>query len=82
MEIPGIASYRNQPTLTNPLGEESQVTGQQTQALSSSETQNTVTASEKTSTSLSNIEVVNQSNETSETGFNPDNPGGSIDITV
>lgn len=82
MEVPGIAAFKNQPTVTNPLNEESQIEGQQTQALGNSETQNTITASEQASTSLSNTEVVNQTNEAEEGGFNPDNPGGSIDITV
>lgn len=82
MEIPGSASYSNQPTVTSPLNQERQVEGRQTQAQSGSETQNTVTASEQTSTSLSNNDVVNQTNEAEQGGFNPDNPGGSIDITV
>lgn len=82
MEIPGIASYSSQPTVTNPLNQENTVQGRETQAQSNSETQNTVTASEQTSTNLTNNDVVNQVNETEQGGFNPDNPGGSIDITV
>lgn len=82
MEIPGSASYSSQPTVTNPLNQQSTVEGRQTQAQSDSETQNTVTASEQASTSLNNNAVVNQSNESEQGGFNPNNPGGSIDITV
>ena len=82
MEIPGISPLSGQPTLTNPLSQESLLQGRATQAQSNSETQNTVTASEKSSTAISNTEVVEQANETQETGFNSDNPGGSIDITA
>lgn len=82
MEIPGISPLSGQPTLTNPLSQESLLQGRSTQTQSSSETQNTVTASEKSETDLSNIGVVEQANEAQETGFNANNPGGTIDITA
>jgi len=82
MEIPGIAPFSGQPTLTNPLSQQAGLTGRQTQAQSSSETQNTVTASEQESTELSNVDVVNESSETQQTGFDSNNPGGTIDITA
>lgn len=47
MEIPGIAPLSGQPTLTNPLSREANLEGSETQAQESSETQNTVTASEQ-----------------------------------
>jgi hypothetical protein len=82
MAIPGIAPLSGQPTVTNPLSQENQLVGQESQALQSSETQNTVTAREQESTSVTTIDVVNQSNETDQAVFNPDNPGGTIDFTV
>jgi len=82
MEIPGIAPLSGQPTLTNPLSRESNLEGRETQAQASSETQNTVTASEQSSTTVSSAEVVSQAEETAATGFDTNNPGGSIDITA
>lgn len=82
MEIPGIAPFSGQPTLTNPLSQQVELTGRQTQAKSSSETQNTVTANEQASTALSNVGVVNESGEAQQSGFNPNNPGGTIDLTA
>ena len=82
MEIPGIAPLSGQPTLTNPLSRESNLEGRETQAQASSETQNTVTASEQASTTVSSAEVVSQAEETAATGFDTNNPGGSIDITA
>lgn len=82
MEIPGISPLSGQPTLTNPLSQESLLQGSVTPSQSNSETQNTVTASEQASTTISNIGVVEQSQEAQESGFNPDNPGGTIDITA
>lgn len=82
MEIPGISPLSGQPTITNPLSQESLLEGRTTQSQSNSETQNTVTASEQSSTTISNTAVVEQVNEAQEAGFNPDNPGGSIDITA
>ncbi|MCC5796081.1 MAG: hypothetical protein JJU48_01985 [Methylophaga sp.] len=82
MEIPGIAPFSNQPTLTNPLPVAEQQRGQQTPELQESETQNTVSVSEQAPTSMTDDMVVNQANETEEAGFNPDNPGGTIDITA
>jgi hypothetical protein len=82
MEIPGISPLSGQPTLTNPLSQESLLEGRVTPAQSNSETQNTVTASEQPSTTISNAGVVEEAQEAQESGFNPDNPGGSIDITA
>lgn len=82
MEIPGISPLSGQPTLTNPLSQESLLEGRVAPAQSNSETQNTVTASEKPSTTISNAGVVEEAQEAQESGFNPDNPGGSIDITA
>ncbi len=81
MEIPGIAPFSGQPTLTNPLSQEAELTGRQTQAKSTSETQSTVTAKEQESTELS-VDVVNEAGETQQTGFDSKNPGGTIDITA
>jgi len=80
MEIPGISPLAGQPTLTNPLSQDEQRVGRESAALQDSETQNTVTATEQDSATP--IGVVNQANETDQAGFNPDNPGGTIDITA
>tara|TARA_R110000772_G_scaffold149092_1_gene259761 strand:- start:543 stop:791 length:249 start_codon:yes stop_codon:yes gene_type:complete len=82
MEIPGISPLSGQPTLTNPLSQESLLQGRVTPDKNGSETQNTVTASERSSTTISNIDVVEEAQKAQESGFNPDNPGGSIDITA
>ena len=82
MDIPGIAAFNNQPTVTNPLNEETSLQGQRPQAQQESEAQSTVTINEQSSQSLSTTQVVEQVNESEQTGFNPNNPGGSIDITV
>jgi len=82
MAIPGIAPLSGQPTVTNPLSQDNQQVGQESQALQGSETQNTVTAREQESTSVTTIETVNQGNEADQAAFNPDNPGGTIDFTV
>ncbi|MFT7414068.1 MAG: hypothetical protein ACI9FO_000723 [Methylophagaceae bacterium] len=89
MEIPGISPLSGQPTLTNPLNQESLLQGRVTPAQSDSEAQNTVTASDRAPTSISSADVVEQTNEAQETGneaqergFNPENPGGTIDFTA
>lgn len=82
MELPGIAPYSGQPTVTNPLSRERTLEGRETQALEESETQSTVTANEKNSTTVSNAEVVTQVEELSATSFDSDNVGGNIDITA
>lgn len=82
MEIPGIAPFSGQPTVTNPPTQDRLLEGQETEAQTSSEVQNTVTASEQESTQISNTETVNQANETDATGFDTNNPGGTIDITA
>ena len=82
MAIPGIAPLSGQPTLTNPLSQESQLVGRELNALHGSETQNTVTAREQDSTTVTTSAAVNQANEADQAVFNPDNPGGTIDFTV
>jgi hypothetical protein len=82
MEIPGIAPFSNQPTLTNPLNQDETLKGQQTSAQSTSETQSTATVSEQATTDLNESVVVNQVNETEGTGFNSSNLGATIDITA
>jgi hypothetical protein len=82
MAIPGIAPLSGQPTVTNPLSQENQLVGRESAAVQESETQNTVTAREQESTTVTPVDTVNQSNEADQAGFNPDNPGGTIDLTV
>lgn len=82
MEIPGISPLSGQPTITNPLNQESLLQGRVVPTQSNSETQNTVTASERAATTIDNTDVVNEAKEAQESGFNPDNPGGTIDITA
>ena len=82
MDIPGIAPFSNQPTLTNPLKQEEILKGLQTSAQSTSETKSTATVAEQTSTDLNESVVVNQVNETESTGLNSSNLGASIDITA
>jgi len=81
MEIPGIAPLSGQPTLTNPLSKESLLEGRQTSAQQASEVKNTVTSSEKHSTTVNTAEVVDQANEVDATGFD-DNIGQTIDLTA
>ena len=69
MDIPGIASFTNQPTLTNPLDKESELRGQTTQALEQSETKETVNVNDQSTQSVDTSQVVNQSNDTQEIGF-------------
>jgi hypothetical protein len=82
MEIPGIAPFSNQPTLTNPLPQSSQLQGREVAAQKQSETQNTVTAQDQDPTAVNATGVVNQTNETDQAGFSQTNPGGTIDITA
>lgn len=82
MEIPGIAPFSGQPTFTNPLSQENQLVGRERPADQASETQNTLAASEQEPTTITTTEAVNQADETEATGFNANNPGGTIDITA
>jgi hypothetical protein len=82
MEIPGIAPFSNQPTLTNPLSQSESLKGQETTEQSGSETSSTVTASEQETTGLSNTTVTNQVNETAAANNSGSNIGATIDITV
>lgn len=82
MEIPGIAPFAGQPTLTNPLNNQDRQTGQQTGSQQVAETSNTTLAQEQPASALRNEQVVNETPETAEDGFNPQNPGGTIDLTA
>ncbi len=82
MEIPGSASFTNQPTITNPLNNENKVIGQQTEAVEDSEVNTSVTINEQSPLDLSLTQIVNPTNQTEGTGLTTDNPGGNIDITV
>lgn len=82
MEIPGIAPLSGQPTVTNPLSSEDSLVGRETRSQNNTETQNTVTAQEQSTTSVSTVEVVNQAEETESTGFDAENPGSNVDFTV
>ena len=82
MEIPGIAPFAGQPTLTNPLDNENRQIGQQTNAEQASETSETTLAQEQSAAALANVQVVNETPETTLEGFNPQNPGGTIDLTA
>ncbi|MCB2426071.1 hypothetical protein [Methylophaga pinxianii] len=82
MEIPGIAPFSGQPTLTNPLSSENQLVGRQNPVQQGSETASTTTVQEQNPASLQSASVVNQAGQTEETGFDPENPGGTIDFTV
>ncbi|MDH5592398.1 MAG: hypothetical protein OEY48_06065, partial [Gammaproteobacteria bacterium] len=62
--------------------QEKLIEGRVTQAQSIGETRNTVTVSEQEPTSIRSTGVVEQPNESQETGFDQNNPGGSIDITA
>lgn len=82
MEIPGIAPFAGQPTLTNPLNNEDRQIGQQTSSQQSSETTDTTVAQEQPATVLANVQVVNETPQTAADGFDPENPGGTIDLTA
>lgn len=82
MEIPGIAPFAGQPTLTNPLNNEDQQVGQQTSSEQVTETANTTVAQEQSAITLSNVQVVEAAPEAAESVFDPQNPGGTIDLTA
>ncbi|AFI83153.1 hypothetical protein [Methylophaga nitratireducenticrescens] len=82
MEIPGIAPFSGQPTLTNPLSTENQLIGRQSPTQQNSETASTTVVQEQESTSLQTTAVVNEVAQNEAGGFDPENPGGTIDITV
>jgi len=82
MEIPGLATSRGQPTLTNPLSRESLLEGQISRVDRTGEAQNTVTAREQPTTTVGGAGVVNQAGESASTGLDTRNFGGKIDITV
>ena len=80
MEIPGIAPFSGQPTLTNPLTPENQVVGQKSSVQKSSETSNTELSREQPPTAVGTAQVVNQTNDTDDVGGSSRNPGGNIDL--
>jgi hypothetical protein len=80
MQIAGYSPYTTQSVEPTTVVQNNQLQGRETQALRDSETQNTVVATE--STSLSNVEVVNQANESDQIELDAENLGANIDITV
>ena len=82
MEISSTAPLSGQPTLTNPLSQSSLLEGRETSAQATSETQNTTTAQEQESTTISSAEVVNEANETQSTEFSSETIGRNIDLTA
>lgn len=82
MEIPGIAPFAGQPTLTNPLNNEDRQTGQQTSSDQATETASTTVAQEQSATALTNGQVVEAAPEATDSAFDPQNPGGTIDLTA
>lgn len=82
MEILGIAPFAGQPTLTNPLSNEDRQTGQQTSSEQVTETASTTVMQEQSATALTNGQVVEAAQEASESAFDPQNPGGTIDLTA
>jgi len=82
MDIPGIAPFSNQPTLTNPLSQNERLVGQQTQTQQSNETSQTVTVSEQSTTDLNETVIVTEAGETSAIGSNASRQGANIDITA
>jgi hypothetical protein len=83
MEIPGIAPLSGQPTLTNPLNQESVLEGRQAPAQSGSETQNTTSVSDQKATDLSSVAVVNEATQTAGAELKSDNPATiNLDVFV
>tara|TARA_R110002111_G_scaffold236825_2_gene298152 strand:+ start:1172 stop:1420 length:249 start_codon:yes stop_codon:yes gene_type:complete len=82
MDIPGITPFSNQPTITNPLGQNERLRGQQTPTQQDSESATTVTATEQSTTDLAEPTVVTETGETSATGSNASRQGANIDITA
>lgn len=82
MDIPGIASFNGQPTLTNPLSSENQLVGRNAPAQQNSEAATTTTMQEQSPSNLQTVAVVNQTEQSDSAGFDVDNPGSTIDFTV
>lgn len=82
MEIPGIATFNGQPALTNPSTTESQLVGRQTAAQQNSATIETTVIAEQSPANVVTSSVVNQAENIETAGFNPQNPGSTIDFTV
>lgn len=82
MDIPGIASFSGLPTLTSPPNSETQLAGRQTNAQQTSLANETTLMEEQASVSQVTSEVVDQANAADNSGFNPDNPASTIDLTV
>lgn len=82
MEIPGLASFNNQPTLTRPLSSNDLLEGRQVPARQDSETVSAQAVDEQGPASLDTSVVVNEVDQAENGGFNPANPGGTIDFTA
>lgn len=82
MDIPGIASFSGQPTLTSPPNTETQLAGRQTNAQQTSLANETALMEEQSPVSQVTSAVVNQASAAENSGFNPDNPASTIDLTV
>lgn len=82
MDIPGIASFSGQPTLTSPPNSETQLAARQTNAQQTSMANETTLMEEQASVNQVTSEVVNQADAADNIGFNPDNPASTIDLTV
>lgn len=79
MEIPGFTTYSGQPTVTNPLTPANQIVGQKSQAQKTSEASNTELNRQQPTTSLTNNQVVNQTNDVDDTGLKNYAPGSYVD---
>ncbi|AFJ03114.1 hypothetical protein Q7C_1974 [Methylophaga frappieri] len=82
MEVPGIAAFTGQPTLTSPPDAETRQVGRVSAPLQSVETTQTVTAQAQPATTTDLTTVVNATEQPAPTGFDLNNPGGTIDLTV
>lgn len=82
MDILGIASFSGQPTFTSSSNMETQLVGRQTNALQTSLANETTLMAEQSPVNQVTSVVVNQASAAENAGFNPDNPGSTIDLTV
>jgi len=82
MDIPGIASFSGQPTLTSPPTAETQLVGRQTAAQQTSLANETTLIDEQSPAAQVTSSVVNQAAAADNSGFDPDSPARTIDLTV
>lgn len=82
MDIPGIASFSGQPTLTRPPNTETQLAGRQTTPQQTNLANETTLMEEQSSLSQVTSTVINQATATERSAFDPDNPASTIDLTV